>query len=329
LTLKAVLIGAGNIGHAHLQAISRIEGLSAAAVADISPEKAGQSAAAFGIAAYTEYRKMLSELRPDIAIIALPHFLHRDAAVACMEAGCHVLLEKPMAVSSAECDDIIACADRLGRIVLVGHTQQYLPWNLAAKALMRKEAASLGKLIQINDSRYGPYFTEQRPAWFLDRAKSGGGIVANLGAHAVDKIQWLTDSRIRSVRANLSFEAPGYPDIEGSASMLLMTESGVSCTVNLGGYEGIRKHETELLFTGGMIRIHYGGGLWISRGGECERIPVAEETDPYELQLVDLIDCIRSGRQPYASGRYGKSVVRAIETIYASHAGQCELEVIV
>lgn len=325
--MQAVLLGAGNIGQAHLRAISRMDGIRAAAVADVSRERAGQCAEAFGIAAYTDYRRMVSELKPDIAIVALPHFLHRDAAVECLEAGCHLLLEKPMAISSAECDDIIASADRLRRIVLVGHTQQYLPYNLAAKALMRREAAALGKLIQINDNRYGPYFTEQRPAWFLDRAKSGGGIVANLGAHAVDKMQWLTDSRIRLVRANLSFEAPGYPDIEGSASMLLRTESGVSCTVNLCGYEGAYRQETELMFTGGRIRILYNKGLWITRGGDDEEVPVERGDDPLALQLADLIGCIRDGRQPYASGRYGRSVVRAIETIYASHASQSELEV--
>src|SRR5690606_32512534 len=117
------------------------------------------------------------------------------------------------------CDDIIEHAERLSRAVLVGHTQQYLPYNLAARELLRKEGPALGKLIQINENRYGPYFTPNRPAWFLDRAKSGGGIVANLGAHAVDKIQWLTDSRIQRVRARLSIETPEYPDIEGSASM--------------------------------------------------------------------------------------------------------------
>lgn len=325
--MRAVLLGAGGISEAHLKAIARLAGIRAAAVADVNVERAQECAERYGVNAYADYAEMLEAERPDIAIIALPHFLHRDAAVRALEAGCHLLLEKPMAISSEDCDAILEAAERHGRTVLVGHTQQYLPFNIAAKRLIREAGPALGKLVQINENRYGPYFVPHRPAWFLDRAKSGGGIVSNLGAHCVDKLQWLTDSRIVRIRANLSFEAPEYPDIEGSASMLMETDRGVSCTVNLGGYEGIRREETELLFTGGMIRILNHQGLWISRDGQYEEIAVDRSADPFELQLIDLMRCIREGTQPYASGKYGRTVVRAIETVYASHAARQELAV--
>jgi len=324
---SVVLLGAGGIGETHLKALSRTAGLRAAAVADIQFERAARLAETYGLKPYADYGEMLAEQKPDIAIVALPHFLHREAAVRCLEAGCHLLLEKPMAMTAAECDEIVEHAERRGLIVLVGHTQQYLPHNRAAKALMLAERASLGKLVQINDVRYGPYFTPNRPRWFLDRAKSGGGIVANLGAHAIDKIQWLTDSRIRRVRARLSFEAPDYPDIEGSAAMLFETDSGVACTVSLGGYEGVWRQETDLLFTGGMIRIRSHEGLWIARRGQCEEVPVEKGEDPYMLQLSDLAECIRRNAQPYAWARYGRSVVRVIEAVYASHASGREVDV--
>src|SRR5690606_8821748 len=104
----------------HLAAISRMTGIRAVAIADINRERAEECAKKFDLKAYTDYEEMLAEQQPDIAIVALPHFLHRDAAISCLAAGCHLLLEKPMAISSAACDDIIEHAERFSRAVLVG-----------------------------------------------------------------------------------------------------------------------------------------------------------------------------------------------------------------
>jgi predicted dehydrogenase len=313
---NVVLIGAGIIGECHLKAIGNMDGIRASAVADINLTQAQSCAERYDLKAYQDYRQMIDEVRPDIAIIALPHFLHKEAALYGLNNGCHLLLEKPMALNEAECKEIMEAAESNGRMILVGHTQQFLNQNLKAKALIRK--GELGKLIMINDKRHGPYFVEKRPGWFLDRAKSGGGIVFNLGAHSIDKIQWLTDSRIVRVKANLSYLNESYPDIEGSASMLLETSTGVSCTVNLSGYEGIRSEETELVFEHGMIKIINHHSVWISKDGTYAEVPDEKAVDPFELQLLDLMDSIQTGQQPYASGEYAQSVVRVIEAVYES-----------
>lgn len=319
MKLKVALIGAGGIGDSHLEAIAGLENMEAVAIADIHPARADERARRYGVRPFTDYRLMIEETRPDVAIVALPHFLHKEAAVYCAERGCHLLLEKPMAVAARECDEINEAAERGGIAVLVGHTQQYLAYNLAAKALIAR--SDLGKPVTINDVRHGPYFTPDRPAWFLDKAKSGGGIVANLGAHAIDKIQWLTDSRIVRVRASLSFLNSAYPDIEGSAAMLLETSEGVPCTVNLSGYAGAaRREETELVFERGMIKITNHHSLCISKDGQYEEVAVDRDVHPFQLQLQDLASCIRERRQPYSGGEYGRSVVRVIEAVYRSAA---------
>ncbi|GGD49501.1 Gfo/Idh/MocA family protein [Paenibacillus nasutitermitis] len=325
MTITATLIGAGGIGDSHLEAISRLEGIQASALADINLERAQNCADRFGLKAYTDYRAMIAEVKPDIAIIALPHFLHREVALYCLNQGCHLLLEKPMALSDEECSEIIELANSKGLIIFVGHTQQYLAQNLTAKALIRE--GRLGNLIMVNDNRHCSYFTPDRPAWFLDPAKSGGGIVANLGAHCIDKIQWLTDSRIVQAKAILSYEAEGYPDVEGSASMLLTTSQGVPCTVNLSGYKGVGSEETELVFTHGMIKILNHKSVWLSRDGVYQEVPSIESVNPMRLQFLDLLACIRDGRQPYCSGDYGRSVVRVIEAVYESDKRKQEVAV--
>lgn len=221
-----------------------------------------------------------------------------------------------MAISTQQCDAINEAVERNRVVMLVGQTQQYISHNLKGKSIV--QSGELGKLVMIHDVRHGPYFHADRPSWFLDKAKSGGGIVFNLGAHAIDKIQWLTDSRITRVRASLSYHAERYPDMEGSAVMMLETSQGVTCTVNLSGYDGVDREETELVFTHGMIKIINHDSVWISEDGKYRQVPIEHAVNPFELQLTDLAACIREGRQPYSSGEYGRSVVRVIEAIYQS-----------
>ena len=314
--MHAVLIGAGSISEYHLKASTAIPGFRIVAIADTRMDRANELASQYELSAYTDYKLMIEQLRPELAIVALPHFLHRDAAVFCANHGCHLLLEKPMAISTQDCLTIMEAVERNKVSLLVGQTQQYIAQNLAAKSIIR--LGELGKLVMIHEKRHGPYFTEQRPAWFLDKSMSGGGIVFNLGNHSIDKIQWLTDTRIQRVRASLSYYADSYPDIEGSAALLLETSAGVPCTVSLNGYESVRGEETELIFTHGMMKIVNHQSVSIALSDRYEEYPVANTGNPFELQLLDLLGCIREGRQPYASGEYALSVVRVVEAVYES-----------
>src|SRR5690606_8288678 len=131
---------------------------------------------------------------------------------------CHVMLEKPMALSVAECDAIIAAAAEARVRILIGHTQHYMAENLLAKQLV--ERGELGELVMIHDVRHMDYYRSSRPDWFLEKAKSGGGVLANLGTHSIDKIQWLTDSAVRTVRASVTRHG-SRGDVEGSGMVYL------------------------------------------------------------------------------------------------------------
>src|SRR4029453_8606589 len=98
---------------------------------------------------------------------------------------------KPMAVSVSECDAIIQAGQKADIRILVGHTQHYIAENIQAKSIV--QSGELGELVMIHDVRHTNYFQDSRPQWFLEKEKSGGGILANLGTHSIDKIQWLTD----------------------------------------------------------------------------------------------------------------------------------------
>lgn len=315
--LKVAVIGAGAIAGYHCEAIRSISGLSVCAVADIDSVKAAGLGERHRVPAYRDYRELIERERPDIAAIVLPHHLHGEAAVFAASRGCHLMLEKPMALTTGECDAIIRAVESANVRVLVGHTQQYMAENLFARQLIR--GGQLGKVVMIHDVRHANYYADSRPDWFLDKKKSGGGILANLGAHSIDKIQWLTDGVVRKVDASTSYHG-GRGDVEGSGMVYLELNNGIPAAIVQSGYAGAPRNETEIICTGGMIKLLTGDSVWVSRGGAYEQMDVPRTSTPFELQYADLLAAIRSGGEAGCPPAYGRGIIAVLEAVYRSAA---------
>lgn len=313
--LKVAVLGAGAIAGDHFDAIRAAKGLTACAVADIHSERASEVAGIYGIKAYQDYREMILRERPDIAVIALPHFLHKDSAVFAAANGCHLLLEKPMALSVAECDAIIEAGRRADIRILVGHTQQYITENIMAKSMI--QSGNLGKLVMIHDARHVNYFRDERPLWFLEKEKAGGGILANLGTHSIDKIQWLTERPVRKLNASASYYG-SRGNVEGSGMIFMELEGGIPAAIVQSGYLGAPKNETEIIFTEGMLKLVTGEGLWISRGGSYEKVENTGNVAPFSLQYADLQRSILNGEDPSCTPEYARNVIAVLEAVYRS-----------
>jgi predicted dehydrogenase len=323
-TYSVAVIGAGQIVNVHLEAIRQSDRSRLTAIADLMEPRAQDLAAKYGAKAYTDYREMVLNEKPDIVIINLPHFLHLSSAIWCADQGCHILLEKPMALNVQECKEINEAAKRNGVLLAVGHMQQFFAEHVAAKEIL--SSGELGELVMINDRRYGGYFKESRPGWFLDKAKSGGGVIINLGSHSIDRIQWLTGSRIAKVKAILSHHGE-RGDVEGSGSLFMVTTSGVPVHVSVCGYTGASANDTELLFTKGSLRIRQRVELLMSKGGSYEPISVAKKVDPFAEQWKVILDALEYGSELPISGEYGQSVLAVVEAAYRSHATGTEQKV--
>ncbi|MEF3311901.1 Gfo/Idh/MocA family oxidoreductase [Paenibacillus sp. GYB004] len=320
-TYRAAIIGAGVIAKVHAKTLHENARTELVAIADIAEDRVRELAAAYGAAPYTDYRVMIRERAPDIVIITLPHHLHKEAAIACASLGCHVLLEKPMALNAAECADIIEASVTHNVMMAIGHMQHYYPANQKAKEIVR--SGRLGQLVAIHDRRHHPYFLPERPAWFLEKSLSGGGIVINIGSHSIDKIQWLTGSPVRQVKANLTF----YGDrgnVEGSGILFMQTSTGVTATVSLCGYRNITANETELLFTGGQLKIA-GNKLWVSGSErEYEEILLDEPGEPFQAQWNDVLNVMDKGTGYVESAVYGQTVCAVVDAAYRSHESGAE-----
>jgi predicted dehydrogenase len=171
MTWRVAVIGAGKISKKHMDAIEAIPQLALAAIADLDQERASSAALRYNARWYTSYEEMIDTEKPDIAVINLPHFLHRKAALFCISRGCHLMLEKPMALNTAECEELNRAAEQAGVRLMVGHTQHYIAANRKAKELL--DSGEFGRLVMIHDRRHMFYDQEDRPDWFFDTSKAG------------------------------------------------------------------------------------------------------------------------------------------------------------
>ncbi len=246
------IIGLGNILHNHASSIAELGDLELTWLCDLAPEKVAHYQAQFGCRGTTDYKELFTD-PPDAVVVALPHALHCEVTLAALEAGCHVLVEKPMAVSVDQCRRMIAAARQAGRYLNVSDSGSYEPG--AVLTGQRFASGCLGRFFSGVFCNARKYFTDNRPAWFLDPEMSGGGMFSNVGLHrlAVTR-RCLPGLTPISVSASVSYD-PAYK-IEGCTSALVRYDKGGGMHYEELGYfnppQGWNK-ERHYIFENGVV----------------------------------------------------------------------------
>lgn len=190
--LKIGLMGAGSMGHTHnscYKALAQTHGLQVAALADARQDKRDELAAGWeGVRTYERWQDLLAAETLDIVDVCLPTPQHTECAIMAMEKGCDVFIEKPLCLSTRECDALLAAEAKTGRRVMVGHVIRFFPEYLYCKQV--HEEGRFGRLqslvLQRLSGRVGGAWQE----WFRDAAASGSAIV-DLHIHDADFARWL------------------------------------------------------------------------------------------------------------------------------------------
>jgi len=148
LNLRVGIIGCGNISNAHIREIRRIKGVEIVAVCDIDERRAREIAGRFGIRhAHREASDMLEEMRPDVVHILTPPRTHKELSIQGMETGCHVFIEKPMALNAKEAEEMIAASRRLQVTLGICHNHLFEPAIIEAKKLVARGA--VGRVLSV------------------------------------------------------------------------------------------------------------------------------------------------------------------------------------
>ena len=194
-TVKVGIIGCGGIANGkHMPGLAKVEDAALAAFCDIVPEKAALAATEYGVAGsqtYTDYEKLLADTSIDVIHVCTPNDSHAAITIAALQAGKHVMCEKPMAKMAADARRMVEAAKSSGKKLTIGYQTRH-----RADSQYLKSAIEHGDLGEIY---YGKAHAVRRravPTWgvFLDEEKQGGGPLIDIGTHALDLTLWLMDN---------------------------------------------------------------------------------------------------------------------------------------
>ncbi len=198
--LRVAIIGLGQIAKVgHIPGF-RKAGAEIAAACDVSRESAKQVCETFGIPrAHTDWKEMLEAGGFDAVSICTPSAYHCAMAVESARRGYHVLVEKPMATSLAECDRMIDAARESRVLLMISHNQRFIPAHLVAREIISSGTLGAPLLIQTVFGHGGPEKWSPTGQWYFDAKLAKLGVMADLGYHKLDLAQWLLGQDITGV----------------------------------------------------------------------------------------------------------------------------------
>jgi len=310
--IKIGIIGCGGISRAHARGYKNLTELfQVTATCDVIEANAadrGRELNAKHI--YSDYRKMLKEGDIDAVDICLPHDIHGVISIAAMEAGKHVIVEKPIATTLEEADSMVCAAKKTGMTLMVALNQRYDPIHEKIKQMI--DQGALGKLLCIRiDHNQNVSLPEGH--WIRSREKLGGGVLIGSGIHRVDLLRWF-GGEIKKV-ANFWAKQPERMEGEVAVVMNTMFESGCIGEVTAlwavrkaPWYEGVWVYGTA----GSVYRIN--GLFWDSPEGYI-KVDVPE-ADSFTEELRHFGHCILNGNKPLTNGEEAR---RSLEVVLAAY----------
>lgn len=280
---KIGIIGAGHYGEEHARAIAQLDDAVVTAASRTNAAALAGFTARYGGAGYTDYADLLNDPEVDAVVIATPHHLHTDIALAAARAGKHILLEKPMAPTFAECQQIADAAQAAKVCLMLGHVNHFAPAYQAAKTIL--DSGEMGEVVLGTATMQKQWMEPNRRAWHFDRS-TGGGVWMTVGLHPVDRMTWLINAPVTHVSAQLSTRFYDQ-DADDTGMVFLRYANGAAGTVVSVGYaDGAPKHLTELVCTRGMLNVEYASGVQIGRGETWQTVPGSQPEGDWMIEAL-------------------------------------------
>lgn len=331
--LRIAIIGTGGIADAHIEGyLTFPEGCEITALADVVPGKAAQKAEAFGLTAaeaFDDPLAMIASGRVDLVSIATPPSTHASLAIAALDAGIHVLVEKPMAPSLEECDAMLAAQERSGAVLSVVAQNRFRD-DLATL----KEVVDSGLLGSISHVRVDSAWWRGLPYydlwWRGTWEKEGGGCTLNHAIHHIDLLLWLLGSPTE-VTAMLANAQHHNAEVEDLSVAVFRYDRGLAQLTSSVVHHG---QEQAIVIQGANARLSQPFSVVAERsrpdgfpdeGGAADVVArieelVADRTPLAHLghvgQIGDLLSAVRDGRPPIAGGQDGRNAVEVVTAIY-------------
>jgi predicted dehydrogenase len=324
------IVGLGSLAiHQILPAFAKCEKSKVVALVSGHPDKANKLALRFGVNPkniynYQNYDSIKDNPEVDVIYIVLPNGMHAEYTVRGLQAGKHVLSEKPMANSPAECQQMIDAARKADRKLMVAYRCRYEPYNQEAIRIVR--SGELGPLkVILADAGFPQGDPKQ---WRLNKTMAGGGSMMDIGIYALNAARYLSGEEPTEVNA-MMFSTPNDPrfrEVEENVNFQLRFPSGVlaNCTSSYGyfqqshyravGSTGWVELDPATWYSGLRMHRHHGDVL------ECVELP---ERDHFAAEMDHMSGCVMQNTEPLTPGEEGLRDLKVITAIYeAANTGK-------
>lgn len=319
------IVGLGSLSiYEILPAFAKCEKSKVVAFVSGHPDKANKLALRYGVNPkniynYQNYDSIKDNPGVDVIYIVLPNGMHAEYTIRGLQAGKHVLCEKPMANTPAECQHMVDAGKKADRKLMIAYRCRYEPYN--REAIRIAQSGELGPTQMIlADTGFKAGDPTQ---WRLNKQLAGGGSMMDIGIYALNAARYLTGQEPNEVNAMI-YSTPGDPrfkEVEEHVTFQLRFLSGIlaNCTSSYGYF-----HQSHYRVMGTEARLcmdpatwYSGLRMWIERGNTIEQKDLPE-VDHFAAEMDHMSDCVMQNKQPLTPGEEGLRDLTIIQAIYDS-----------
>ena len=332
--MKIGIIGCGRIAQRHASHIRRLASLTA--VCDIDFAKAQTLGEEYHTSSYPSYEEMLQKADMEVVAVCTPNGLHAEHTIKALEAGFHVLCEKPMAINAYDCEEMIKAAERYNKRLFIVKQNRFNPAVEAVKEKIDQGAFGQLYTIQLNCfwNRNDDYYNNSN--WKGTKALDGGTLFTQF-SHFIDLLYWLIGDVEEVSAAIKNYAHQGIIDFEDSGIVNLQFKNGVLGTINytVNAYQKNMEGSITIFGEKGTVKV---GGQYLNKLeyqsfegdtiGELKKGNPANEYGEYQGSMSNhdkvyenLIDVLKHGGSIATNGLEGLKTVEIIEKIYKAANG--------
>lgn len=316
--MKVGVIGIGAMGKNHVRVYSELDDVELIGVSDLDSEAGARISKRFGCEYYQNYQSLLKEV--DAVTVAVPTSHHFQIGKNALENGVHVLMEKPLASTVVEAEELTDVAKDQGLTLATGHIERHNPVVQHTKKLIQE--GRMGKILTMSSRRVSNYPSRIRDV----------GVIMDLAVHDMDISRYLAGSEVRDIFA--ASGKSGQCEYEDHATIIMKFENGLLGIVDSNWLTPMRVRSMTLTCEKGLIRMDYMAqslDISTSKLGELDemnlyQLPLEMETisvglkkeEPLKRELVDFIQAIEEKRDPLVTAEDGVAVIRMADAALRS-----------
>lgn len=319
--LNAGIIGLGGIARQHCDAIGTLDNVNLVAVADLEEENRQKYVGQYDIPkAYPHHEALLEDTSIDAVAVVNGHQLHHRLVVDALNAGKHVLVEKPVALSLEQCDAMIAAAEANGVKLMVGFTQHYYGTSLKAKEIL--DSNELGPVMTAVCYMAKNWNYSGRRPQYRSRYHGGGMWLTN-GVHVVDRLTWVIGAQARSVSAVVGNYAHYQASDDSTTAFVRYKNGRAGVAVASGFADGGPSHECHVICANGSLRFSQHGEKFVKvgKGNEWKDVPFDDPPAEFHHEWKAFARSIEEDIEPPTPGAWGRHIM---EILFAAEQSSIE-----